>query len=183
MSIKIIAGSLKGRILKTINKKKDYRPLLSRIRKSIFDKLQFIISNAVVLDLYAGSGSFGIEALSRGAKFVTFVETNKYALETIRQNLANFGITKNVSFINKDVIKFLKTQNQALSSYNLIFFDPPFRREDLAQLSLDILLKIKASYLIILRTHYKTKIFIPRHFNYDTKTIGESRLYFLDLKN
>src|SRR6478672_744265 len=90
--MRIIAGSAKKRSLKTPSAAQGVRPILGRIKKSLFDILRLRIGNADFLDLYAGSGSVGIEALSRGAASVTFVDMNAYCLSVIRQNLSKLQL-------------------------------------------------------------------------------------------
>ena len=74
--MRVLAGKYKSKKIQTINNS-NTRPMMSKVREAIFNSIQFLIDDKDVLDLYAGSGSLGIEALSRGAKFVTFVEKSK----------------------------------------------------------------------------------------------------------
>ena len=101
---------------------RDTRPLTDRAREGVFSALAGLIDGAGVLDLYAGSGSIGIEALSRGAGRVVFVEKSREALGALRQNLANLGF-EDVRVIGQDVGEFLRT---ATGGFDLIFFDPPW---------------------------------------------------------
>ena len=84
--MRILAGDYKSRKIDTINSP-NTRPMMSKVRESIFSSLQFSIPNSDVLDLYAGSGSLGIEALSRGAQFSTFVERSKECIKILEKNL------------------------------------------------------------------------------------------------
>ena len=84
--MRIIAGKFKGLNIKTINDPST-RPMMSRAREGIFNSLQNDFNNSLVLDLFAGSGSFGIECLSRDAKHVTFVEQNKSVLKILKNNI------------------------------------------------------------------------------------------------
>jgi 16S rRNA (guanine966-N2)-methyltransferase len=91
----------------------------------VFSALAGLVGDAEVLDLYAGSGSIGIEALSRGAGRVVFVEKGREALSALRQNLTTLGFA-NVTVVGQDVEEFLRT---ATGQFDLIFFDPPWVME------------------------------------------------------
>lgn len=119
--MRVIAGSAKGRRLIGPDTR-ETRPLTDRAREGVFSALAGLVDEAVVLDLYAGSGSIGIEALSRGAGRVVFVEKGREALGALRQNLTNLGF-ENVTVVGQDVGEFLRT---ATDGFDLIFFDPPW---------------------------------------------------------
>ena len=87
--MRVLAGKYKSKKIQTINNS-NTRPMMSKVREAIFNSIQFLIDDKDVLDLYAGSGSLGIEALSRGAKFVTFVEKSKECIEILNKNLKEF---------------------------------------------------------------------------------------------
>jgi 16S rRNA (guanine966-N2)-methyltransferase len=101
---------------------RETRPLTDRAREGVFSALAGLVKGAEVLDLYAGSGSIGIEALSRGAGRVVFVEKGRQALAALRHNLATLGF-ENVTVVGQDVAEFLRTAN---GHFDLIFFDPPW---------------------------------------------------------
>ncbi|MEX0667946.1 MAG: 16S rRNA (guanine(966)-N(2))-methyltransferase RsmD [Acidimicrobiia bacterium] len=122
--VRVIAGSAKGRRLIGPDTR-ETRPLTDRAREAVFSALAGLVGDAEVLDLYAGSGSIGIEALSRGAGRVVFVEKGREALSALRQNLTNLGFA-NVTVVGQDVEEFLRT---ATGQFDLIFFDPPWAME------------------------------------------------------
>ena len=101
---------------------RETRPLTDRAREAVFSALAGSVLDAEVLDLYAGSGSIGIEALSRGALRAVFVETGREALQALRQNLADLGFAS-ATVIGQDVDDFLRA---ASGRFDLIFFDPPW---------------------------------------------------------
>jgi 16S rRNA (guanine966-N2)-methyltransferase len=119
--VRVIAGSAKGRRLIGPDTR-ETRPLTDRAREGVFSALAGLVDGAEVLDLYAGSGSIGIEALSRGARRVVFVEKGREALGALRQNLTSLGF-ENVTVVGQDVGEFLRT---ATGRFDLIFFDPPW---------------------------------------------------------
>jgi 16S rRNA (guanine966-N2)-methyltransferase len=122
--VRVIAGSAKGRRLVGPDTR-ETRPLTDRAKEAVFSALGGLVLDAEVLDLYAGSGSIGIEALSRGALKVVFVEKGREALASLRQNLATLGFG-NVTVISQDVDDFLRT---ASGQFDLVFFDPPWAME------------------------------------------------------
>ena len=125
--MRVIAGSAKGRRLIGPDTR-ETRPLTDRAREGVFSALAGLVDEAEVLDLYAGSGSIGIEALSRGAGRVVFVEKGREALAALRQNLTNLGF-ENVTVVGQDVGEFLRT---ATGGFDLIFFDPPWAMDTAA---------------------------------------------------
>jgi 16S rRNA (guanine966-N2)-methyltransferase len=103
---------------------KGVRCTLSRVKETMFDWLMFEIKGAVCLDLFAGSGSLGIEALSRGAKAVDFVDCNKRLIDNIKNFLKNESVDeKKYNLYNQDFKKFI---NNSSIDYNIIFLDPPY---------------------------------------------------------
>lgn len=117
--MRIIAGTAKGRVLKA--PAAITRPTMDRVRAAIFSILGERVPDARVLDLFAGTGAMGIEALSRGAAAVTFVDQDKKSAEIIRQNLA---LTKLNGIIKQtDAFSFLQHQQE---KFDLIFADPPY---------------------------------------------------------
>jgi 16S rRNA (guanine966-N2)-methyltransferase len=123
MTLKILGGSLKGKDIK-IPKTRDTRPVTSLLRKSMFDTCQFYIENARVLDLFAGSGAIGIEALSRGARFCLFVDLGEMQVKCIRENLEKLGLRTNSAVLREDAFKFLKEFER--DAFDIIFVDPPY---------------------------------------------------------
>lgn len=97
------------------------RPPTDRMRESVFSSLGGAVVGAVVLDLYAGAGTMGLEALSRGARSVTFVERNRRALQALRSNIAAVGLGGEV--MGSDVADALKT---VAGPFDLVFVDPPY---------------------------------------------------------
>src|SRR6266567_1325542 len=100
--MRIIGGSAKRRSLKSPSPSLGVRPILARIKKSLFDIIRPWLEGSQFLDLYAGSGSVGIEALSRGAEFATFVDMNPNCLSIIRQNLSNLQLFDKAKLVRAD---------------------------------------------------------------------------------
>ncbi len=121
--MRIIAGVAKGRKLDVA--KSGTRPMTGRARESIFSILAQAVNGARVLDLYAGSGSLGLEALSRGASDVLFVENGRQATRILERNIDRVGLGGRTH--KGDVRKVLRSQTE---SYDLIFVDPPYAMDD-----------------------------------------------------
>jgi 16S rRNA (guanine966-N2)-methyltransferase len=118
--VRVVAGEYRGRRLKA-PAGRDTRPTADRVREALFSILR-TVEGLVVLDLYAGSGALGIEALSRGAAAATFVDDDDRAIAAIRANLDAFGIAARV--VKSDALAFLERDQGAL--YDLVFLDPPY---------------------------------------------------------
>jgi 16S rRNA (guanine966-N2)-methyltransferase len=118
--VRVIAGAAKGRRLQS-PRGTATRPLTSRVREALFSSLGPVTKGARVLDLYAGSGSMGLEALSRGAESCVFVERARPALAALRANVATIGLGGEV--VADDVDRFLERTG---GPYDLVFVDPPY---------------------------------------------------------
>lgn len=126
--MRIIAGEFKGRRLKA-PKTSAIRPTIDRVKESVFSILKNEIANARFLDLCAGSGSIGLEAISRGAASVTFVDRDPDSIQLIRSNLHLCGLDSKVHKIQlrkSSVQKAIRALGKKLESYDLIYFDPPY---------------------------------------------------------
>lgn len=124
----IIAGSKKGRRI-VAPKDASVRPTSARLRAAVFNICQEFIVGARFLDLFAGSGAIGLEALSRGAKSCTFVESGKENTLVIKKNAQALELDAASHVVHADVFSFLKRKIDAASSFDLIFADPPYARE------------------------------------------------------
>ncbi len=120
--MRVIAGIAKGRELEA-PRGGVTRPATERIRESLFAILEPALPEARVLDLFAGAGTLGIEALSRGAAHVTFVERSTAALTALRKNIATTGFAAQAEIVAANVLAFLDSVRGA---YDLVFCDPPF---------------------------------------------------------
>lgn len=120
--MRVIAGSAKGRVLATVPGT-GTRPITDRVKESLFNILGQAVEEALILDLFAGTGSVGIEALSRGAEKVVFVEKNRRAVETIRKNLRVTGLEAWAEIRQTDVFKLLL--NPPAERFDFIYVAPP----------------------------------------------------------
>ncbi|MBZ0280354.1 MAG: 16S rRNA (guanine(966)-N(2))-methyltransferase RsmD [Anaerolineae bacterium] len=122
MSIRVIAGSAKGRKLKLVPGDST-RPVMDRVKEALFNIIGRDIFDATFLDLFAGTGSVGIEALSRGAKRAVFIELDKKAVQTIQDNLAATRLADKASVQRADAINILK--QPPANPYDFIYVAPP----------------------------------------------------------
>jgi 16S rRNA (guanine966-N2)-methyltransferase len=122
--MRVISGLYRGRTLRTV-RDLSVRPATDRVRQTIFDMLtnRILFDGARVLDLFAGSGSLGIEALSRGAEHVTFVEESREAAEFIEENLRTLGCSDAALVLEADAMSFIRPGGE---QFDLIFADPPY---------------------------------------------------------
>lgn len=123
--MKIISGKYKGRNIEGFDIK-GTRPTMDRVKESLFATIQGYINDSVVLDLFAGSGNLGFEALSEGAKKAYLVDSNKGAINVIKRNIRDIGIDS-VEVINDDYKRALKGLFTKQIKFDLIFLDPPYK--------------------------------------------------------
>ena len=122
MNMRIIAGIYGGRVIEGSGTNRTH-PMSERIRNSLFNIIGSEIEGAVVLDAFAGSGSLGLESISRGAASVTFVERDRVAQNVITKNFQTLGLDETVKLIKAPVASWLETTDQR---FDIIFADPPF---------------------------------------------------------
>ncbi|HHY93322.1 MAG TPA: 16S rRNA (guanine(966)-N(2))-methyltransferase RsmD [Firmicutes bacterium] len=124
--MRVIAGSERGRRLLCPPGQR-VRPTSDRVREALFDILQHRIPEARVLDLFAGTGALGIEALSRGARQAVFVDDHPTSLATVRTNLERCGLTARAQVLRADAVTYLRRPATQDAPFDVIFADPPYR--------------------------------------------------------
>ena len=184
--MRIISGNFKGRKILTPNDIKT-RPLKDLTKESIFNilkhsnKFNVEIKNSVVLDLFSGVGSFGIECLSNEAKYVTFVENYNGVLPILKKNLSNLKLDKKYEIIEQNIFTGLKL---AKSNYDIIFLDPPYKDKNISEL-IDKIFEINLlskSGLIITHRNKNVKDKYSKNFRIlEEKTYGISKISFGNL--
>ncbi len=176
----IIGGKLKGKKLASW-KKGSIRPAMALVRKSVFDTIGNFVFDANVLDLCAGSGVIGIEALSRGASSLTFVDSDKNAIKIIYKNLAICKLKANVVYGR--LPKILNKIDSKNGQYNLIFLDPPYGSERLIENVLEVLILnnlIAKDALISIETDTKANFLIPSKLKLcKEKKFGNTKITYL----
>ena len=182
--MRIIAGKFKGRSIMTPRGHKT-RPTSVVTRRTMFDILSHAhwvqdIESCNVLDAFAGTGSLGLEALSRGARYCSFTEIDKNAHHCIRDTLEIFGLTDSTDLFLRSILKF--DSNLSGNLFDLVFIDPPYRKnlveKTLAHLTHVRCLSDKA--LAVVEMSHNEEVEIDSGWKIrDGRTIGASQLYFL----
>ena len=182
--MRVISGSAKGTRLKA-PRSRLVRPTSDRVKEALFNILQFKIEGRKVLDLYAGSGSLGIEALSRGAALAVFVEQDSNVVKFLRENLKNAFLQKRSTVYNLSVESFLNLKKEYKNYFDLIFIDPPYK---IKLENLRVVLKkasgfLKAEGVMALehKTGLKVESPIQNLVLVDRRTYGDTTLSFFKL--
>lgn len=123
--MRVITGTLRGKRLITLDGE-SVRPTTDKTKEAIFSIIQFDLPNAEVLDLFAGSGQLGIEALSRGAKNCVFVDKSRESIGVVRRNIENCKLENSSRIHNCDAAAYLKTSRQV---FDIAILDPPYGLE------------------------------------------------------
>lgn len=128
MSLRIIAGRFRHRTLRT-RPGLNTRPITDRVKETLFARLEPLLPGAKVADVFAGTGTLGLEALSRGAERVTFIEQDRQALELLRENVHRLGVEAETLIWPADVFRcsFRPQRAEEFLPFDVIFFDPPYR--------------------------------------------------------
>jgi 16S rRNA (guanine966-N2)-methyltransferase len=133
--MRIIGGNFKGKKI-YLPKDKKTRPLRDLVKESIFNliihsnKFNCVVENSNILDLFSGTGSFGIECISRNAKKVTFIENYKEALNVLKKNIFDLDVQNKFEIIEENCFNFLN-KNKFKEKFNIIFMDPPYKEKNL----------------------------------------------------
>jgi len=178
-NLRISGGNLRGK--KIPFEFKDFlRPSSSKLKEVLFNWIQFEIHDCVCLDLFAGSGSLGIEAISRGSPKVIFVELNKKNYLSLSRNIKNLGIKGKCKIFFKDAFSWIK--NYDLSEIDIIFLDPPFNKDYEIKILNQLLKKsdLKPSCKIYLEYSKYNDLEIPKEFNViKQKNVGDVKALLL----
>ena len=180
--MRVITGKARGRILETL-KGDDVRPTTDKVKEAIFSALQFELEGRHFLDLFAGCGQMGIEALSRGCANATFIDKSKAAIKVIERNLSVTNLKQFAKVYNADSVNFIRN---SVDEYDIIFLDPPYNKGILQEVMPLVAQRMKKTGVIICesalndeilqkyykftldreRTYGKIKVSIYRHEDY-----------------
>ena len=181
--MRIISGNFKGKKL-FLPKDKKTRPLKDIVKESIFNliqhskKISLNIENSLVLDLFSGTGSFGIECLSRGSKKVTFFENYDEAIKVLEKNLNSLKNVKNYEIYKQN---FFSSEKYFNFNFDLIFVDPPYKEKKINEIIEKILEKklLNQDGILIIHRHKKDNINITEKLKIiEDRTYGISRILF-----
>ena len=187
--MRIIGGSFKGiKIFETFDK--NTRPLKDLVKESILNILKYSkdskinLNNSLVLDLFSGTGSFGLECISRGAAKVYFFENYDQSIEILHKNIKKLKCENRARVFNKDAFNFFDNKELKNKKLDLIFLDPPYKEENIKIILENIakLKLLKESGLIVLHRHKKTKDDIGNKFTIKKSVkYGISKIIFIKI--
>jgi len=179
--MRIISGELKTRSIKA-PKGQEFRPTTDRVKENVFNILGERTRGANVMDLYAGSGSLGIEALSRGAKRALFIDNSKEAAEVIKKNLEDLNIDNKADVIKGDAVNELRRLVEGGFIFDLIFLDPPYNIEVVKLRDIFTLLAkcFSSSGLIVFESGTDlSDSLVASIKEIDKREYGSTKIYFL----
>ena len=181
--MRIISGKYKGRVLKGYTLK-GTRPTMDRVKESLFATINEYINNSVCLDLFAGSGNLGIEALSMGAREVVFVDKEYMASKTIKSNIDMLDSNINATILTMDYLKALEKLYP--KKFDLIFLDPPYKTDYINKSlkKIEELNLCKETSLLILESDELEKIEYSNYYEeVKTKKYGDKYIRILKKKD
>ncbi len=178
--MRVITGSARGRRLNS-PEGYDVRPTTDKVKESIFNIIQFTVSDAVVLDLFAGSGQLGIEALSRGAEKCVFVDFSPKSLAVVKSNIELCRFAQQSSVVSSDYISFLKTTSE---KFDIVFLDPPYNK-GMCNNALEILPRVLNDDAIVICETQNDEVLpeecgelkLDREYNYSSIKLSLFRIY------
>ena len=177
-TIRISSGTLRGKKIH-FNFKDSLRPTSNKLKEILFNWIQFDINDSICLDLFSGTGSIGIEAVSRSAEKVIFVELNKKNYSRLVKNISTLNIKEKTKIFFKDA--YLWVKNNDLSKFDFIFLDPPFNEDhELKILNLIQKKDLKSSCKIYLEYSKFTELDIPESLSLlKEKSVGDVKALLL----
>lgn len=181
--MRIIAGEFRGRRLLP-PPSETTRPVTDRVKQSIFDIITPLIPGAVVYDCFAGTGSMGLECLSRGAERATFFEADRGAAERLRTNIQTLKVENRSVVITRDLFRWLADPN-ITGAATLLFLDPPYRylrerADDLRNLATHLAARhLDSGATLIFRHDATDTLDLPPFRQEDVRTYGGMRVEFL----
>ncbi len=182
--MKITGGFFKGRNL-FYKKSTGCRPTQSIVREAIFDMLAGNIEGKDVADFFAGTGALGFEALSRGAKTVTFVDNSRQAIKMLEKNVELFNLKNHTKIIKMDVEKAVKKLNEESVKFDLVFVDPPYKIDykTIKNICCGVKSIIKNQGFLILETEKKHRtIDLPEFEKKKEKIYGSTKIQIYQVK-
>ncbi|HEY7089367.1 MAG TPA: 16S rRNA (guanine(966)-N(2))-methyltransferase RsmD [Tepidisphaeraceae bacterium] len=189
--MRIIAGEFRGRKLLPPEGQETTRPITDRVKQSLFDMLALTIEGAMVYDCFSGTGSLGLESLSRGAKHVTFFERDRSALGRLKQNIEALKVQDRIAVVAHDIFMWMgKPETSAATlDVDLVFLDPPYRflreRADELQRLADAIGRhhLATKGVIVFRHDARDRLELPSLVRYDEREYGGMTLEFLRKAN
>jgi 16S rRNA (guanine966-N2)-methyltransferase len=183
--MRIIAGRFRSRLLLPPEDDATTRPITDRVKQSLFDTIAPNIDGAAVYDVFAGTGSMGLESLSRGAAHATFFEADRSALQRLKKNIAALDVARESTVVSGDLFKYF-AQHPAPARFraDLVFLDPPYRLlrdqpDRLQALAAHLAAHLAADGLLIFRHDARDQLALPALDVAETRTYGNMAVEFL----
>ena len=187
--MRIIGGKNRGKkIIMPLDNKT--RPLRDLVKESIFNLIEHSnnfnleIKNSYILDLFSGTGSFGLECLSRGARSITFIENYKLIIKILKKNIQSINGEKNSTLIEEDCFDYFSKEKNFKNKFDIIFLDPPYKEKNLKDILLYLIDEkiLKIGGIIILHRHKKQIDTLPNQIKIlEEKRYGISKILFCNI--
>jgi 16S rRNA (guanine966-N2)-methyltransferase len=185
--MRIIAGEFRGRTI--LSPQSDQtRPITDRVKQSVFDVLSPSLPDAIVYDLFAGTGSLGLESLSRGGKYAFFFESDRSAQALLRKNIAVLKLEDRAKVVAGDLFAWFAAAPLSAQRADILFLDPPYRLlnerpADLQTLAKNIASKhLSPAGLVIFRHDRADTLDLPTLHAVDVRDYGSMRVEFLNAR-
>jgi 16S rRNA (guanine966-N2)-methyltransferase len=187
--VRIIAGEFRGRTL-LAPQRETTRPITDRAKQSLFDILNPLLPDADVYDIFSGTGSLGIESLSRGAKLATFFEIDRSAIARLSQNIAALQLSQRCRIVPGDVFRWFdlsirRPDSTQASGADVVFLDPPYRflqerSDEVLQLVLNLTHShLRPTSLVVFRHDARDKLPLPNLEAFDVREYGDMMIELL----
>jgi 16S rRNA (guanine966-N2)-methyltransferase len=181
--MRIIAGEFRGRKLLPPDTAAT-RPITDRAKQSLFDILAPRIDGSLVYDCFAGTGSMGLESLSRGSRFATFFESDRSALKRLHENLHTLNLENRAKVIPGDILKWAALAPLPTEPIDLIFLDPPYLMTaqnpgSISSLTTQLAAHLAPTGILIFRHDAANDVALPTLRRYDKRDFGDMRIEFL----
>ena len=179
--MRVIAGTAGG-IRLIAPRDRGTRPITDRVKETLFGILGERVIDARVLDLYAGSGAIGIEALSRGAAHATFVEKGRAALAAIAENLRRAGLAEEAEVRGVEVSRFLASASSEADRFDLVVLDPPYEERAILPPLEGLVPLLAPSATVVVKHFWRTPVPVPDGLRtWRDRRFGETTLTFLEV--
>jgi 16S rRNA (guanine966-N2)-methyltransferase len=182
--MRIIAGEFRSRVILGPEDESTTRPITDRVKQSLFDIVSPLLEDAAVYDCFAGTGSMGLESLSRGARQATFFEADRSALGRLKKNVAALRVEDRATVVAGDLFRYFETAARPEGGVSVVFLDPPYRflnqqPEKLRGLAGRLAQHLAPDGLVVFRHDAVDRLELPGLEVADTRTYGNMTLEFL----
>jgi 16S rRNA (guanine966-N2)-methyltransferase len=186
--MRIIAGRFRSRVILPPEDDQTTRPITDRVKQSLFDILTPLLEESLVYDCFAGTGSMGLESISRGAKRTVFFEADRSALVRLRKNIASLQVESESSVVAGDLFRYFQTTEPPAQKASVIFLDPPYRflkesADRLRALGERLALHLAPGGLVVFRHDAKDTLELPALAVSEVRTYGGMTLEFLSVRD